>query len=549
MSTPSTTALPPMARLFTRILEHLKRNNLFYLLSACLMLLGCYLVCVPYLVTLKRESGGLLVLLGTINLYEALVVFACGFICRNAPGNREGSTLLLIALFFLLDVTFTINACLPIDVGFGIGVAAASFVLALFKIYALELGARFPVFGGLKLFLIPALLFLYSFQGILALYPQELVSLSSGAACAVWVVFGALPLLLMGRPQWLEASASDYSNPLGCPWWQSERFKRTAAILTLALVGIQVIGQSWVHRAPFNPSFLVPFLISLLAAAPRLFPQRDHALWLTVRVVLTGFLLLTAAYGTSLQWNFIVDHQTLTITPFRIDCLCAFVAFGLIRLRERRAAYLDWGFGFLVLCGMGADAAAIRRFWEAPPLENTFACLVIGLAWLLSGMMFARAAAYWSLGLLFALRALALDGLIANWNLEYLRWCALGLLGLWLVFAKGPQAVRQGLLALVCGLGVWSCVPDVFSGLLYFYAVAALLAAACVIHWRFYGSVLLGYLAAANLSAFGAPLPASTASWGWIAILCAFAIFGVAFHITRAQLAAAKNSASPPERP
>ena len=56
----------PLDGLFLR----LQRNNILYLLSAVLMLLGCYLVCVPYLITLKREVGGLLVLLGTINLYE-----------------------------------------------------------------------------------------------------------------------------------------------------------------------------------------------------------------------------------------------------------------------------------------------------------------------------------------------------------------------------------------------------------------------------------------------------------------------------------------------
>src|SRR4051794_2202424 len=82
----------------------LMRHNVCYLLSALLMLIGCYIVCVPYLFEFKI-IGGLIDLLGAINAYEIIVVLTCGFLIRNMPQSRESATLLLVELLFLLDIT------------------------------------------------------------------------------------------------------------------------------------------------------------------------------------------------------------------------------------------------------------------------------------------------------------------------------------------------------------------------------------------------------------------------------------------------------------
>ncbi|MBI3829153.1 MAG: hypothetical protein HY291_06535 [Planctomycetes bacterium] len=525
------------AAITERFLERLRRDNIFYLLSALLMLSGCYLVCVPHLVTLKREAGGLVVLLGTINVYEALVVFACRFICRNAPRSREGSTLLVVALLFLLDVTFTINACLSIDTAFGISVASASLLLALLKLFALERGARFPVFGSLKIFLIPAIAFLYSFQGVLALYPQGTLAWRAAASCAVWLAFGALPLLLLWRPWRVDhAAPAAPSDPE--PWWQTESFKRMAAALSLVLIGLQLLGQTWVHRAPLHAVFAVPLLLSLLAAAPWFVALRNRRRWLAVRVSAACVLLVLACVGSGhVPWTLRMFGASAAVTPFRIDCLFAFAIFALLRVREGRAAYLDWGLGFIALGAMGCDARGILRFAAEPALANAFACVALGCVWLAFRVTFHRAAAVLTLGLYFVLRALAIENGVENGRLEFVRWEALGLLAFWIVFAERPQWIRHALLAAVFWLGVSSCAPEDFNGLVYFYAAAAVLVAACALDWRLYGTVLLTYLAASNLSAFGSPAPSSAASWGWLAIAAAFALFGLAFKITRAQLA------------
>src|SRR6185436_4948868 len=112
----------------------LMRHNVCYLLSALLMLIGCYIVCVPYLFELKI-IGGLIDLLGAINLYEFMVVLTCGFLIRHIPASRESRTLVLVELLFLLDVTFTVNGSLPIHFRWGLILAAGSLALALIKIF------------------------------------------------------------------------------------------------------------------------------------------------------------------------------------------------------------------------------------------------------------------------------------------------------------------------------------------------------------------------------------------------------------------------------
>src|SRR5258708_24421965 len=103
---------PALNRWTQRIGEWLLRQNVLYLLSACLMLLGCYLISLPNLLAFRRNISELLLLLGVINIYEGLVILACGFILRRLPSSREGALLLLVEFLFLFDMTCTANACL-----------------------------------------------------------------------------------------------------------------------------------------------------------------------------------------------------------------------------------------------------------------------------------------------------------------------------------------------------------------------------------------------------------------------------------------------------
>ncbi|MCW8129900.1 MAG: hypothetical protein KIS92_06045 [Planctomycetota bacterium] len=534
---------------FPPVVTWLQRHNIFYLLSALLMLLGCFLISGPYLFTLRRDLGGLLILLGTINVYEGLVMLACGFVCRQAPRGSEGPTLLLVAQLFLLDVTFTINACLPISLGLGVAVAAASFVLALLKIYALERGIGRPIFERMRAFQIAAILFLYSFQGLLGLYPEGDVARTTAAAFAVWTLFGLLPLLLLGLP---EAAADAPGLPglarsEAAPWWQRDAFARVSSLLTFGMLGAQVIAQSWVYRTPFAWSWLAPGLVVAAAVAPRLTRVPDRiALNLARLWIVVALLLMLGWLGGGPYWRPGWDGWRVTLTPYRITCFVAACSYLLLRLRERDRTFADLACGCFWLGVASFDLASLLRLLDgrAGPVAAGAAVLA-GAAWLAMRVTFPRALAFWLLSLVLVTRMLHVECAGCDRLLETLRWGPLGALALCLIFGRGTAWARAALLAAVWGWGVWSCMPDDVPSLVYFYAAAAVLLAA-VSRNRALFPLVLAYVAAANAKAYGVEATTYAAAWGWFAILLAFAFLGLAFQITRARLRDAAAPEGPP---
>lgn len=526
-----------------KFLARLQHNNIFYMLSACLMLLGCYLVCVPYLLNLKREVGGLLVLLGTINVYEGLVVLASGYVCRRAPASRESSTLLIVSLLFLLDVTFTINACLPVNLILGVAVAGFSFVLALAKLYALEMGAGYSVYGRLSAFLIPALLFLYSFQGLLVLYPQDehLLPWREAASGLAWLLYGTLPLPLI----WIWNSETAASTAPPRPWWQTQQFGRVVVILALVLTGLQLLGQSWVYRAPLNASNLVPLLLALLAVAHQFVEFKDLHAWRKIRIGLAcGVLLFSAMAAPAVQWPFHGFGVTELFTTYRIHCIFAALVLGLLHLREGGRASFDAAFSFSLLALMGHSLPNQAKFLMTPELPNACAVLVLGAGWLALHYTPIR------LGLL-ATFCLWVGLRLAIWEIqpgslhnEFWRWWLACLLAMRIAHKPQLNTFDRGLLVVVWCLGVWNCGAEFSTGLPYFYGVALVLLGACIRKWRVYGAVLLTYLLAANLAAYGAPVPSSAAAWGWLVIVLAFVVFALAFQITRRRLVPAAETST-----
>ena len=286
---------------------------------------------------------------------------------------------------------------------------------------------------------------------------------------------------------------------------------------------------------------MVPALLALLASAPQFIAVRDPSAWMTVRTSCAGLLLLiVGTLGAKLEWQLHLFEASLSVTPFRLDGLFAALVFALLRLREGRAACLDWAFLFLLVAAMAPDAHKLSLFLNTPSPANVLAVLLLGGAWCLVRFSFASALAFFSVGLWLDLRVLVLDGALWEWPFEFCRWWTLGALALGLAFDHGPKPLPRllvPLLVAVWSMGVWSCQPASDLRLAYFYAVALVLLAACMRNWLLYGGVLLAYLAAANLLVFSGTQPSSAASWGWLAIVFAFGLFGAAFRITRAHLA------------
>lgn len=504
--------------------ERIARLNVFYLLSACLMLLGCYLISLPYLLAPQREVGELLLLLGVINVYEGLVILACGFIVRHTPASREATWLLFIEFLFLFDMTFTVNACLPRNFVLGVSVAAGSFVLALLKLYCLEAGTQRPLFSGLKRFLVPALLLLYSLQGQLVLYSPELPELRARCAYVLWLAFGALSLLL-------PPVESEETNG-GQPWCVTLSFRRVVAALSLGLLATQLLAQSWVHRVPVEFSFVLPALCALIAAAPFAFTLESAKRYAGERaMLLVGLCAVGLLAGSNHAWA--TPVRDVTLTPQRMNLFFAAAVAGVMLWRERRHCHAG-ALCLLVLAGIiGADIAALERFVWQPSAGQFRACVALGAAYVAFRPSAQRGAAALLVNLWLLLRLLDVSAL--SW--EFLRWGLVAVLLVHTAFGVKSRIWWWVLHAAVFACGVASCRPESSVALAYFYAVALLWAVGAARHRRGYGLLLLAYLVASNAGLVANNMPDVSIRWGWLVVATAFVVFGLAFSVTRRNVA------------
>jgi len=146
----------------------LHRNPL-YLVSALSMLVGCFILN-GALDPRPQHLSQILLVLGFLNLYEALVIALGGYLVTRHPSRLsvlDGRLLLLLAVVFLADMTSFIMPSLEAALVLGSAVNGALFLLALVKLYAilrvLDLSygrwrLHFLRFELLLLFLVPSLL-------------------------------------------------------------------------------------------------------------------------------------------------------------------------------------------------------------------------------------------------------------------------------------------------------------------------------------------------------------------------------------------------------
>src|SRR4051812_199934 len=134
--------LPPNANSLLRFLIH---NNPFYLLSALCMIAGCFALN-SALQTRSGELSKLLLLMGTLQLYELLLVGLGLYLIVKHRLDRDGRTLLLLDAVFLVDLTFLNNETAATNLWAGILVNGITLLLAVGKVALVmaALSVRFP---------------------------------------------------------------------------------------------------------------------------------------------------------------------------------------------------------------------------------------------------------------------------------------------------------------------------------------------------------------------------------------------------------------------
>ncbi|MEW6355167.1 MAG: hypothetical protein AB1696_02485 [Planctomycetota bacterium] len=513
-------------------LGFLSRHNILYLLSAMLMLLGCYLISMPYLFR-YREIGGLVVLLGIINVYEAMVILTCCFIIRRDASRPECAVLLLVELLFLFDATFTINACMPVHFSWGIAIATASLALVFLKLLALEAGAGARVFAGAKAFLLLTAAFLCAFQSFL-MWPQAGPAAQQWLSYMVWGVFGVLPLLLL----LLRLDPDRDTGSCAMPWWRTGAFRRTAVCIALILVAIQVTGQTWVHQMPFCVEFLLPAAISIAVILPVMIPSMSQTTLDAVRgIALTIAFALALIAGKEVTHTVSILGQKAVLSPFRIAALFGAAAFLLMWRRERSRFHLHGLSILLAVAIMGFDNDSIFAFFHRPALAKVGAIMPVAVLWVLFTRSYAHALLVMTAMLGLTLKAIDQCHVNLTLRLEMLRWWPILALVLMYVMRRNRTRWQTILIALIFCIGLAGRVPEfALPHIIYYWCGLAAILPAAVWVRRSHIYTLLAYLVMAVPDCYALPIPRAAVHWGGVLIGAAFVLFALGFLLTRRSL-------------
>jgi hypothetical protein len=367
--------------LFRALADH----NPFYLLSALFMLGGCY--------TLSRSlalgpgrTGSLLVLIGTLNVYELLVI-GLAILLMPRGGRRDARILLLVEAVILLDGTFLDGEAFAADLTVGALVSAVILALALAKVFVVVRACGWRRDWGFA-FLLLQLALLLALPGLFALWAaQSAVSaVSSATVYAVWWLVAVLVVV--------QAVLARRSRAAASPKDEVEATLRAAlSWMPYVSFALHLIGLGWVHRVPFDLAYLGPLLLAVSAADILV-----ELPWLKLKwqlPVIAIFLSVIAGDG-------LVPARLLGV-PFSPDRLMVVAAGFTYLLGWRLHRYPPFGIGAVLCLGGPAVWMGVPMLWRAGAVVTDW----------LGGLMPQTAAQWGVLAVILAFALLGLGALVS----------------------------------------------------------------------------------------------------------------------------------------
>lgn len=327
------TPLPPPLPVAPRswVKRFIVDYNPFFLLSAMSMLGGC-LALTNSLSWSPVRLERILLLCITINIYELLLVALGLFLITHRSARRDGSILLILEAFFLVDVAFLNAELFTIAPWIGLAVNVVVLGLVLLKLAVIFAVLRTPFSSRLVGVIAIELIALFSLPGLLKLE----ATLSGGRLTPVvmylawWGVF-AIGVMTIGSLRIHTAQGKlNWFAPL------------VSLLVLVSLIAHTGTGQ-WVYDQRYWGANLAPML------------ALGAFLWLPSRVTRpVGFLCAIAAVFASMSHNSTLHLSawTRTITPLDVTGLVVYLVVGWTLMRSL--------FGWV--CGVGAVAILFALF-------------------------------------------------------------------------------------------------------------------------------------------------------------------------------------------
>jgi hypothetical protein len=388
---------PQVPALGSRMIRAFLERNYFYILSALLVIAGCYLL----MNSTPTAGGEFLKVFKTLAIlqgYEVLVLATSIVIVRKLLRLDDAFTLLLIEVALLLDPTFFTNNFFTLmqsdrATELGAWTNAGCLLLVPLKLALLQVYLRFR--------LSPRGFFAFcAIATLVYLGPYALVSNSEPGQTAkhalLFVYLWTIPFLLWLLPQrdrmlsW-QTEATGFLSPGQLVW-----LPRLFILIPIPVLMLHA-GETWfVHKLAFFGAFLSPLLV---AAAVRLCARVRQS------QLLPRLLLVDCLLATAMLFSLPVFHgdwkEVYNLPPdwlrSKLSMAIPFVAVNLVyvlffvRTRYRPALWRVGALAFLGLCAavvhtgvVGAAAGEVMRAlqWMLRFLVAHFDIFLL-LAWIL----------------------------------------------------------------------------------------------------------------------------------------------------------------------
>ncbi len=330
-----------------RLIDWMAEYNPFYLLSACSMLLGIF-VLNDSLNWSPLPQDNLLILIAALNVYElALVVLAVVLLRRGLL--RDGTFLLFLEVFFLADAGFLNMELFTTDPAAGLVVNAVLLALAVIKIAFIFAATALPVRGGLFAFVIAQLALLFAIPGVFS----DIAGHRSGhlpmlAVTGGWWAAGLVPVayVLLVRMRGLEG--------------MSRRVAKVFVALPFVSLMAHLCLANWVYKVAFHPSNLAPLLLGLAVWVGRYDWHVSTLAWrMRMHLVLPFTAVALAAIKFPPELTF--DVLGVGFSPLRLTMLAASLVYLDGWFLHRHATFAAAAASCLVGSGLGSSVKDMNR--------------------------------------------------------------------------------------------------------------------------------------------------------------------------------------------
>lgn len=336
--------------------QFLVENNPFYLLSAACMLLG--------LMTLTNSlsfspiaNTRLIVLIGTLNLYEAVLIGLATWLIAKRKLIRDAEILLAIEALFIADGAFLSAEMFTADLAIGVMVNFALLAMAAGKIIAILVALKLPVARMLPALMLQLSLVLI-LPGFLKFSADDFGNLRPLRLYFGWWALAIFPLATY--VVWRIASSREAAR---VPWEHiatiapRRRIAVTFAVMATLSMLVHLAMSSWVYKVHWYPAHLSPFALGVaFAAGIAARPGAKNPNYIRMQLWLPAVaIVLSIACPRALT----VNPHGFEFTTLRLTLIGAAVVYAQAFLMQRSIRFAVMSLACLLFSMLGATVPAI----------------------------------------------------------------------------------------------------------------------------------------------------------------------------------------------